>query len=177
MGGYNCSSKVSKLSGNIVTASTTARPSDHKGVKLPKLEVPTFYGNILNWRRFWEQFSVSVHGRSNLSDSESPACTQGSAKVVIESLSQSGENNKEAVECLQARYDRPHLIHRTHVKMIIDASPLRDSTGKELRKLHDVVQQHLRALKAMGYEPSSPFVTAVLELKLDTTNHVRIAET
>ena len=53
--------------------------------------------------------------------------------------------------------------------MITDAPPLRDGTGKELHKLHDVVQQHLRALKALGYELSSPFVTAILELKLDTT--------
>jgi hypothetical protein len=30
-----------------------------------------------------------------------------------------------------------------------------------------MVQQHLRALKAMGYEPSGSFITAMLELKLD----------
>ena len=30
-----------------------------------------------------------------------------------------------------------------------------------------MVQQHLRALKSMGYEPSAPFITSVLELKLD----------
>ena len=30
-----------------------------------------------------------------------------------------------------------------------------------------VIQQHLRALKAMDYEPSGPFITSVLELKLD----------
>ena len=29
--------------------------------------------------------------------------------------------------------------------------------------------QHLRALKAMDYEPSGPFITSILELKLDTT--------
>ena len=28
-------------------------PSDSKGVKLPKLDVPTFDGNILNWKCFW----------------------------------------------------------------------------------------------------------------------------
>ncbi len=30
-----------------------------------------------------------------------------------------------------------------------------------------MVQQHIRALKAMGHEPPGPFVTSVLELKLD----------
>ena len=29
------------------------------------------------------------------------------------------------------------------------------------------MQQHLRALKAMDYEPPGPFVTSILELKLD----------
>ena len=51
--------------------------------------------------------------------------------------------------------------------MILDAPSLRDGTGRELRRLHDTVQQHLRALKAMDYEPSGPFITSVLELKLD----------
>ena len=30
------------------------------------------------------------------------------------------------------------------------------------------MQQHLRALKAMGQEPSGSFITSMLELKLDT---------
>ena len=92
----------------------------------------------------------------------------GSAKHAIEGLSKSGNCYAEAVECLQARYDRPRLIHQTHVKMIIDAPSLKDGSGRELRRLHDTVLQHLRALKAMDYEPSGPFITSVLELKLDT---------
>ena len=41
----------------------------------------------------------------------------------------------------------------------------KDGTGRELRCLYDTVQKHL---KAMEYEPSGPFVTSILELKLDT---------
>ena len=148
-------------------------PVDTKGIKLPKLEVPTFDGNILNWKSFWEQFCVSIHNRPSLSNSEKlvylqSALREGSAKRTIEGLSRSGEYYSEAIECLQSRYDRPRLIHQTHVKMILEAIPLKDGTGKELRRLHDVVQQHLRALKAMDYEPAGPFITSVLELKLDT---------
>ena len=36
-----------------------------------------------------------------------------------------------------------------------------------LRRLHDVVNQHLRALRSMDYEPSGPSITSMLELKLD----------
>ena len=131
-----------------------------------------FDGNIINWRSFWEQFCVSVHDRSNRSDPEKLVYLQhslknGSAKRAIEGLSRSGEHYAEAVECLKARYDWPRLIHQTHVRMILEAPPLKDSSGKELRRLHDAVQQHLRALKAMNYEPSGLFITSVLELKLD----------
>ena len=51
--------------------------------------------------------------------------------------------------------------------MSLEALPLKDGSGKELLRLHDVVQQHLRALKAMEYEPSGYFIMSVLELKLD----------
>ena len=51
--------------------------------------------------------------------------------------------------------------------MIAEAPALKDGTGKELRRLHDTAQQHLRALKAMGYDPPGPFITSLLELKLD----------
>ena len=67
------------------------------------------------------------------------------------------------------RFDRPRLLHQTHVKMIIDSPSVREGTGKELRKLHDVTQQHVRALRALGQEPSPAFITSVIELKLDTT--------
>ena len=147
-------------------------PSDSKGVKLPRLDTPSFDGNILNWKRFWEQFCISVHDRSSLSDSEKlvylqHALKDGSAKHVIEGLSRSGEHYAEAVKCLTSRYNRPRLIHQTHVKMVLETPPLKEGSGRELRRFHDTVQQHLRALKAMDYEPSPHFITSTLELKLD----------
>jgi hypothetical protein len=113
-----------------------------------------------------------VHER-NIPDSEKlvylqSALKDGTAKGVIEGLSRSGEFYSEAIESLHARYDRPRLLHQTHVRMIMDAPALKDGNGKEVRCLHDVVQQHLRALKASGNKPSGPFVTSMLELKLDT---------
>ena len=56
------------------------------------------------------------------------------------------------------------------MKSVLDSPPLKEGTGTEIRKLHDNVVQHLRALKAMDHEPSSPFVTSALELKIDQTS-------
>lgn len=172
---FDCSLRHKQLS-RASTTSTLPRAADAepKGVKLPKLDVPSFNGNILNWITFWEQFCISVHDRPSLSQAEKfvylqQALNKGSAKSSIDGLAQSGENYSEAVACLKARYNRPRLIHKAHVKMILDAAPLKDGNGKELRALHDTVQQHVRALKSMGYEPSGPFITSAIELKLDET--------
>ena len=49
-------------------------------MKLRKLDVPTFNGNILNWKQLWEQFAVSVHDCSNLSNAEKLVYVQQAIK-------------------------------------------------------------------------------------------------
>ena len=63
----------------------------------------------------------------------------------------------------------PKLIHQAHVKKIADTPSLKDGSGKELRRLHNTAQQHIRALKALGEEPDGPLITSFLQLKLDPT--------
>ena len=121
---------------------------------------------------FWEQFTISIHERSNLSDIEKFVYLQhslkgGSARSVIEGLSGTGEHYAKAIECLKARFDRPRLIHQSHVKVILETPSPKDGSGKELRRLHDTLQQHLRALDAAECEPLSRFITSVIQLKLD----------
>ena len=142
------------------------------GVKLPKISVPTFDGNIMNWSSFWEQFEVSIHKKENLEDVEKlaylrDALKDGSAKLVIQGLSQTAGNYAEAIKCLQERYDRPRLIHQAHVRAILEAPPLKDGSAKELRHLHDTLNQHLRALKAMEHDCFEMFITAATELKFN----------
>ena len=106
------------------------------GVRLPKLAVPTFDGIILNWRQFWEQFCVSVHDRTTLSNAEKLVYLQhslkdGSAKHIIQGFCQSDEQYSEAVECLIARFDRPRLLHQTHVKMLVETPSIHEGNGRD----------------------------------------------
>ena len=52
--------------------------------------------------------------------------------------------------------------------MIVDAPPLKDGGGKELRRLHDTIKQHLHALENSEHELPGTFVTSITELKLYT---------
>ena len=103
-------------------------------------------------------------------------------KDVIDGLSGSGDNYKDAVEYLCERYDKIGLIHRKHVCSIVEAPSLKKGSGRELRRLHDVLSRHLRALTAR--DPYGPFVTALWTIchcthKVETgpVDHVRMAET
>ena len=106
---FDCLLKIKRLTYSTSTsAPTDSATSAIEGsvVKLPKLAVPKFDGDIINWRTFWEQFCISIHDRSNLSDSEKLAYLRhsvkdGLAKCVIEGLSQTGECYKEAIDSLK----------------------------------------------------------------------------
>ena len=130
---FDCSLQLKKLlftltPGVIPNPSTESPATITSGVRLPKIDVPTFDGNILSWQTFWEQFSIAVHERTSLSDTGKlvylrHALKDGEAKRVIEGLFRSGDQYTEAVTCLRSRYDRPRLIHQTHVKKIVEIAP------------------------------------------------------
>ena len=166
---FECELSIRKLIWTETPPTPTLTSEEHQDVKLPKLSAPTFDGKITSWTSFWEQFHIVIDSRTNISNVEKLAYLRnslkdGSAKGII---AQSGDYYAEAIATLKARYDRPRLIHQSHIQAILEAPGLKDGTGRDLRKLHDTTQQHLRALKAMGFEPSGPLITSLLELKLD----------
>ena len=98
---FQCSHRVRKLLSPRETPATTTH-TDVSRVKLPKLDIPTFNGDLLNWKQFWEQFCVAVHNRTSISNAEKlaylrNALKDGTAKSVIEGLSKTGEHYVEAV--------------------------------------------------------------------------------
>lgn len=108
---FDCSHIIKKLLGSHASRTTkaAATPAD-KTSKLPKLDVPTFDGDILRWQPFWEQFETSVHNRTSLSNAEKlvylqQAIRSGSARTAIKGLSHSGDQYDEAVGCLKGRYN------------------------------------------------------------------------
>ena len=102
---FDCSLNTKKQLHVRVRSSSPS--SDTKGVKLLKLDVPTFNGDILGWKMFWEQSCISVHDGSTLSDSEKlvylrHALKDGTAKRAIKGLSRSGEHYAEAIDSLKS---------------------------------------------------------------------------
>ena len=150
-------------------------------VSLPRIEIPTFDGNILNWQLFWEQFQAAVHDKPHLGEIDKltylrDAVKGGPARNVIQGLTQTVESYKEAIECLRARYDRPRIIHREHVRSILQAPVMKSNSGRELRRLYDLCNQHIRAIKASEHYDLDTFLTVVMELKLDEASRQKWME-
>ena len=65
----DCVLTIKKHLRTIASSATTASGATPV-TKLPKLELPTFHGDILQWKKFWEQFCVSVHDRTSIPKEE-----------------------------------------------------------------------------------------------------------
>ena len=151
------------------------------GVNLPKIDIPTFDGNILNWRLFWEQFQAAVYDKAHLGEIDKltylrDALKDGPARNVIHGLTQTVESYHDAIACLKDRYDRPRITHREHVRTILQAPVMKSNTGRELRKLYDLCKQHIRAIKASDHYDLDTFLTIVMELKLDEVTRLKWME-
>ena len=89
---------------------------------------------------------------------------------------QTAESYGEAIKCLRERYDRPGILHQAHVRKIQEATPLKMGSGPELRRLHHLLVQHIRALKALEQDTLETYLTAAIELKLDEGTKLKWAE-
>ena len=86
---------------NSETSSVRSESSVTVRCKLPKLELPVFSGNALEWQGFWDQFNVSIHSNESISDVDRfnylKKYLSGKALATIAGLALSSENYKEAI--------------------------------------------------------------------------------
>ena len=135
----------------------------------------------MNWRLFWEQFQAAVHDKPHLEDVDKlsnlrDVVKDGPAKNVVKRLTQTAESYKEAVRCLKDRYNRPRLIHREHIRSIVHAPALNAHNGRELRRLYNLCNHHIRTSKSSDDYDIYTFLTTVMELKLDEFTKLRLME-
>ena len=76
-------------------------------VKLPRIELSKFNGDIIEWKGFWDQFKSTVHEDNNISAilkfSYLRTILEDSALSAMSGLILSAENYGQALEILQAR--------------------------------------------------------------------------
>ena len=83
-------------------------------VKLPKLEISKFNGDVIYWQRFWNQLCSAIHKNNSISDIDKFSYLKtflcDSANATISGLSLSAANYVQAIELLKDRYVIARLL-------------------------------------------------------------------
>ncbi|XP_066958135.1 uncharacterized protein [Macrobrachium rosenbergii] len=135
------------------TASVSSK--DKSEVKLPRLELPKYSGDLTEWQSFCERFDALVD------QSELPVISkfsylqsllQGEALTVIQGLAPTSANYKVACELLKERFGRPERIIFAYVQGLLNDSFAPRSKGTYVEsswKLQDQLLRHVRSLEAL----------------------------
>ena len=138
-------------------------------IKLPKLELQKFDGNILKWQEFWDSFEASIHRNPNLQPVDKfnhlRAALKGDASVVISALELTNSNYEVAVNLLQERFGRDDLMVDAHYSALMDL-PVSLNVTTNLRATCDMNEKHLRSFKALGENVDQPHFVVLIKSKL-----------
>ena len=92
-------------------------------VKLPKLEISKFDGDIIHFRRFSDQFNSAMHSNDSINDIDKFCYLNSflcdSAKSCIQGLSLSSANYFETIELLKQRYGNPQMLINAYMKRFV----------------------------------------------------------
>lgn len=122
----------------------------------PKIQLPTFNGDIRCWVRFWGQFE-KVDKDHNLDAHDkfaylSQCMEKGSvAEELIKSFPPGGNSYEKAIEQLKLRYGREELLIQVYVRDLLSLVLQKQNMPKKsLRNLYDLLETKLRALEILG---------------------------
>ena len=102
----------------VVRAQSTIEPSvpSRRSHKLPPIKLPTFSGNITEWRPFWDLFSAMVDNQPDVPPvekfSQLTTHLEGEAKGALQGLSLTAENYPLALNLLKKRYAKDERVLR-----------------------------------------------------------------
>ncbi|XP_064465083.1 uncharacterized protein LOC135376504 [Ornithodoros turicata] len=129
-------------------------------IRLPKLNLVKFNGQRKDRMAFWEQFRQVIHDNGRLSVCEKfsylRSALTGEAAAAISGLPPTERCYNDALEILKGRYGNEALQIEDHMTRLMGLQPVRShQDAKGLRKLHDELSSHTRALKALGVSEES----------------------
>ena len=137
--------------------------------RLPKLHLPTFSGNPLNWQRFWDSFNAAVHSNTVLDNVQkfNYLRTQllDEASHAISGFTLTSDNYEEAVTLLRERFGETNKIVQAHMRAFSNL-PKPTNTVTSLRHFHDTIESHIRGSSALG-TPEDSYSTLLATIIYD----------
>ncbi|XP_032575009.1 uncharacterized protein LOC116801159 [Drosophila sechellia] len=148
----------SRLSGTINKAEMSTVVKAEELPTLPKIQIPTFFGDSKEWDLFNELFTELIHVREDLSPSLKfnylKSALKGEARnVVTHLLLGSGENYEATWEFLTKRYENKRNIFSDHMNRLMDMPNLNLESNKQIKTFIDTINESIYIIKLKAQLP------------------------
>ena len=129
-------------------------PTGSCDVKLPRLDLPKFNGDHLQWLSFHDLFTSLVHNNPRLTDGVQKMglllqSLDGSALDLVRSYAVTNSSYSEAWKTLTERYQHTRELVNSNRKRLLDQPNLKDEDPGNLRRLVDTSRECIRSLKLL----------------------------
>ena len=127
----------------------------HKEVRLPKLELPIFDGEVVQWPAFWDQFEAMVDN-SEIPDVSKfvylRSLLKGEALSAIIGLTLSSQHYIIAKDILRYHFGRKERIIFALIQQLMQLRVNQTQSSKtiHLMRLQDELVTHVRSLEVLG---------------------------
>ncbi|XP_053387257.1 uncharacterized protein LOC128551020 [Mercenaria mercenaria] len=137
--------------------------------RLPKLELPKFDGDILEWQSFWDSYECAIHNNVSLSGVQKftylKTSLRNEALQMIAGFSLTNSNYEKAVS--HKRYGQKDIIIQSYMTALLEV-PAPTHTVSSLRRFYDTTETYIRALESLNQSESTygSLLTPVMLQKL-----------
>ena len=142
-------------------------------VKLPKLVIAKFNGSVIDWPKFWGQFSEAVD-KSTLAPITKFTylleLLEPNVQRSVESLPFSPEGCNRAKVILKDKYGKESEIAKCHVKEILDSPNISGTNPRKITNFCDKLTYSVQAVETMG---KLSYVNGNVSMTLDKLSGIR----
>lgn len=155
-------------------AAPAGQPGPLPSLNLPKLSLPRFSGDALEWETFRDLFNSMVHDVSSIPNvlklQYLKTSLAGEAAQLIKGISVNDANYEGAWQLLVKRYDNIRVLLATHLNQVLSCPPVQQESASELKRLIDTSDESRRAMTALKRPVShwDDWFVHLLVHKLDT---------
>jgi len=156
---------------DVVPHTRVVRNVGQSVIRLPKLTLPTFSGDPLQFQMFWDSFEAAVHNNVDLTGAQKlhylRAQVLGDAAQVIDNFPLIDKNYTHSVDLLKKRFGQPYKLVNAHMDALMNLpKPVNNLTS--LQTFHDKLESHMRALQSLGksHNTYSAMLTPMVRGKL-----------
>lgn len=146
----------------------------HYQKSAPKIELPEFSGNYVQWISFKDLFLETIHKNPVINNAQKmqhlKTKLRGEAERLVQHLTISAENYNSCWEILTQRYDNRRLQFTAYMNTMLNLPIIQQPDAFNMKKMHDVITECLNGISNIGIDISSwdPIIVHIMTQKLDS---------